>query len=155
VKKMSFVGSMPKFSMSKEYPHGLDVAQIKKLGNQLETAYPLIVNIFFRSLFTKEERESRRFKWLEVFRDKNEAPMKQALADYLDVLEREDLREDMAKITVPLQFINGTDDEICTLTTLNYIKKTCPKARFDLFDKCGHFPFLSKPHEFNKVLEEF
>ncbi len=28
-------------------------------------------------------------------------------------------------------------------------------ARFDFFEKCGHFPFLSQPREFNQLVEEF
>lgn len=155
VKRMSFVGSMPKFSKSDDYPHGIDVKHIRKLSGQLDTAYPSIVDIFFRSLFTKEERQSRRFHWLQIFRRAQMAPMKQALSEYLDVLEQEDLRLVLPKVKVPMQFINGVEDPICTMQTISYLQKICPQARFDFFEHCGHFPFLSKPHEYNKILEEF
>ena len=155
VKKLVFVGSMPKFSRSAGYPFGLDVSKIRKLGGQLETAYPEIVNIFFRSLFTKEERAGRRFKWLQKFREFDTAPLKTALAEYLDVLEHEDLREVLRTIPIPMQFINGRGDEICTPQTVEFLQELTPQARFDFFDECGHFPFLSKPYEFNAVLEDF
>lgn len=154
-RRLIFVGSMPKFAKSADYPHGLDVAQMRKLNSQLNTAYPSIIDIFFRSLFTKEERESRRFKWLQKFRQTDEAPIKQALAEYLDVLESEDLREVLKTVQVPLLFINGTHDPICDMNTMMYIKGLTPKAEFNFFEKCGHFPFLSKPQEFNLVLENF
>src|SRR3989338_1869300 len=93
IQKLSFVGSLPKFARSKDYPYGLNVAQIRRLDNQLKIAYPSIVNIFFRSLFTKEERENCRFKWLERFRQKDELHLKEALREYLDILEHEDLRD--------------------------------------------------------------
>lgn len=155
VKRLVFVGAMPKFSRSADYPHGLDVARMKKLGGHVDSDYPSIVNIFFRSLFTKEERETRRFKWLQKFRQYDHVPMKQALAEYLDILEKEDLREVLKNIKVPVQFINGREDEICRVETVEFMKKLCPKAKVMYFDKCGHFPFLSKSYEFNEVLEKF
>lgn len=155
VRRLVFVGSMPKFSRSPDYPHGLDVGRMRKLGSQLNNDYPSIVNVFFRSLFTKEERQTRRYKWMQKFRQNIELPMQQALAEYLDILESEDLREVLKKVHVPMQFINGTDDEICTKETVAFIQQSVPHSRFDFFDQCGHFPFLSKPHEFNQLLEEF
>ncbi len=155
IKRMIFVGSMPKFSKSEDYPHGLDVERIRKLGGQLESDYPSIINIFFRSLFTRQERQTRRFKWLQRFRQDIDIPMARALAEYLDILEKEDLREALKTVHVPLQFINGREDEICTKETVAFLKELAPKSRFDFFEQCGHFPFLSKPHEFNEIMEEF
>ncbi|MDO8581032.1 MAG: alpha/beta hydrolase [Candidatus Omnitrophota bacterium] len=155
VRRMVFVGSIPKFSQSPGHPYGLNVAEMRKLGKQLEQAYPSMVNIFFRSLFTKQERASRRFKWLQKFRQADGVPMKQALVDYLDILEQEDLRHVLTNLRLPLQFINGTEDHICDKKTIMYLKSIQPDARFDFFADCGHFPFLSKPYEFNRVVEEF
>ncbi len=78
IKRLVFVGSMPKFAQSPGYPHGLDVSKIRKLGGQLNESYPSVVNVFFRSLFTKQERATRRFKWLQKFRQFEEAPIKNA-----------------------------------------------------------------------------
>ena len=155
VRRLIFVGSMPKFSRSADYPHGLDVNKMRKLGGQLDSDYPSIVNVFFRSLFTKEERQSRRFKWLQKFRQSDGVPIKQALVEYLDILEQEDLREVLKKVHVPIQFINGRDDEICNKETVAFLRESCPGSRFDFFEQCGHFPFLSKPYEFNQIVEEF
>lgn len=155
IKRIIFVGAMPKFSKSQDYPHGLDVERLRRLGGQLDSDYPSIVNVFFRSLFTKEERQTRRFKWLQKFRKFAGVPMKQALVDYLDILEQEDLREVLKKVHVPIQFINGRDDEICTPQTVAFLQSVRPDSRFDFFEACGHFPFLSKPYEFNQLVEEF
>ena len=155
IKRIIFVGSMPKFAKSQDYPYGLDLDQLRKLNRQLQTNYPSIINIFFHSLFTREERESRRFKWLQKFRRNDEAPIKEALAEYLDILEEEDLTEVLRSIQLPLQFINGKEDYICNRQTVAFLKTLTPRSRFDDFDQCGHFPFLSKPYEFNKILLEF
>jgi len=155
IKRMVLVGSMPKFSKSDDYPHGLDIERMKKLSMQLDTDYPSIINVFFRSLFTKQERQTRRFKWLQKFRRNIEFPMKDALHQYLDIMEKEDLRHVLKNIKVPIQFINGSEDEICTMKTIEVIKNLTPDSRFDIFEQCGHFPFLSKPHEFNELVEDF
>ncbi len=155
IQRLIFVGSMPKFARSEEYPHGLDVQQMRKMHSQLHRAYPSIVDIFFRSLFTKEERQSRRYKWLQRFRRDAKPPIEPALEEYLNVLEHEDLRDVLSKVHVPIQFINGKGDEICTPDTVAYLKQVVPHARFDDFDKVGHFPFLSKAYEFNEALQAF
>ena len=155
IRRMVFVGVMPKFSKSQDYPHGLDIDKMRKLGGQLESNYPIIVNIFFRSLFTKQERQTRRYKWIQKFRRTDQVPMKQALLEYLDIMEKEDLREVLKKIKIPVQFINGREDEICTSATVVLLHKLSPESRFDFFEECGHFPFLSKPYEFNQLMEKF
>jgi pimeloyl-[acyl-carrier protein] methyl ester esterase len=145
---------MPKFSKSEDYPYGLDVEKIKKLSGQLTTDYPGIINIFFRSLFTNHERQTRRFKWLQRFRRAESFPMKQALREYLDVLEKEDLRSVLKNAHLPVYFINGQEDTICDRSAIVFLKELCPQAQFSFFEKCGHFPFLSMPYEFNEVLEK-
>ena len=153
--KMTFVGSMPRFAKSEEYPYGLDVSAIRHLDQQVNTHYPKVVDVFFRSLFTEEERKTRRYKWLMKFREFDEKPMKEALKKYLDIFEHEDLREVLKSVSVPLQFINGDGDGITTPETVEYIQTLVPHARFDMFEGSGHFPFLINPYQFNDTLEEF
>jgi len=155
IKCLVLVGSHFKFSKSDDYPYGLDVEQIRKLAGQVETDYPSIVHIFFRSLFTKHERSTRRFKWIQTFRNSISMPQKEALLEMLDMLEREDLRSSLSTINVPLQYINGTEDYIFPKETFLYLRERAPQAQFEWFEECGHFPFLSKPHEFNETLGAF
>lgn len=155
IKRLTFVGVLPKFTRTKDFPHGLELNQIRMLSGQLDTDYPQIVQIFFRSLFTGQERRSERYKWLQQFAPREEVPRKAALKEFLRFLENEDLRETFAKVNVPVQFINGTDDYICSKESARAMQKSVPKSRLDLFKGCGHFPFLTKPVEFNRVVEKF
>jgi len=155
IERMIFVGSLPKFSKTEDYPYGLDIKEMRKLESQLKRSYPFMVHVFFRSLFTIEERKTRRFKWLMKFKQEDTVPMKQALLDYLDILEHEDLREILRDVKIPIQFINGREDHICDQASVAHIKLIQPQARYDFFEKCGHFTFLSMPHEFNQVMESF
>ena len=152
---LTTVGSLPKFAQDAGYPYGLAPHRIRKLRQQLATDYPAIVQIFFRSLFTKEERESERFKWLDSFRAPEMVPHKEALETFLDFVEFEDWRNDFARLRSPLFFISGTEDYICPLGSVEYLKSVHSKARVELFEGCGHFPFLSRPGKFNDLLAKF
>jgi len=154
-RSLIFVGSQPKFARSADYPFGLESGRIRQLARQLDANYPSMVDIFFRSLFTKEERASRRFKWIQRFRRGGGYPRKDALLELLDVLRDEDLRGHLAALNVPVQFINGTQDYICPRDAFSYLKERVPQARVEWFEQCGHYPFISKPREFNRVLEDF
>jgi pimeloyl-[acyl-carrier protein] methyl ester esterase len=157
VQRMVFVDAMPKFAKSAEYPYGLDVEAIRKLNTQIWSAYPSIVNIFFRSLFTRKERATRRYRWMQRFRKEDTIAAQPALSEYLDMLEKEDLRPVMREMRddMPVQFINGAQDTICPVAAVRYLQTFCPGSRFDAFEDCGHLPFLSKPHVFNRVLDDF
>ena len=150
-----FVGAQPKFSQSADYPWGLAPERIAKLKKQLIADFPAIVPIFFRSLFTPQERASERFKWLQSFRQNEAVPCQEALLRLLDVLMGADLREVLRTSNLPIQFINGTEDTICPKELYAQLKGEMPQAQFDWIDGCGHFPFVSHPNEFNQVLEKF
>ncbi len=59
------------------------------------------------------------------------------------------------QVNVPIQFICGDGDEICTRACVDDIKNLVPLARYVHFSECGHFPFLTRPQEFNRILEDF
>jgi len=162
IKFFVFVGSQPKFCQSEDYPFGLEKERIHKLASQLESDYPSMVHIFFRSLFTRHERETRRFKWVQTFKKTDDVPQKIALLNYLGLLENEDLRETFSKLTLPVLFANGTEDYICQREFYEIMEDSMfkgqlnrPMAQFVWFEKCGHFPFISKSHEFNAAVERF
>ena len=155
VERLVLVGAMAKFAKSADHPYGLDIEQMRHLENYVETEYPSIVNVFFRSLFTNEERQTRRFIWLQKFRQRDVPPAQKALVKYLDILEKEDLRGVLRRIKVPTQIVSGEKDPICDRPSVEFLRNQIPGARFDEFKDCGHFPFLSKAYEFNAVLEDF
>jgi pimeloyl-ACP methyl ester esterase len=154
-RSLVLVGSQPKFLQTDDYPWGLSKERLEKLRAQVKTDYPAIVPIFFRSLFTPKERASERFKWLQQFRKTDAVPSREALLLLLDRLCETDLRQALAGIGVPVQFINGTADPICPGAVYEYLQARMPSARFDWLEGCGHFPFVSRPAEFNALLNDF
>jgi len=155
IMRISLVGSIPKFSKGPNYPAGLDIAKIRMLSQQFDGDYSLILDIFFRSLFTMKERESERFKWVKELRQGIPLPQREALKHFLDILEKADLRDRVASVICPLQFITGTEDYICPREIMDWVASHTYNARFDFIDGCGHLPFLTEVDEYNRLLEDF
>ena len=155
IQRLSFVGSLPKFARGPHYPAGLDIERIRKLSAQFEGDYQAMLEIFFRSLFSKQDRASERFKWIKQFHQEDVVPRREALKKFLNILETEDGRDILAHVNCRVQFINGTEDYIVPVEIMNWMQEMLPMANFDYLDGAGHFPFLIKPKEFNELLEGF
>lgn len=155
IMRMSFVGSIPKFARSPEYPAGLDIEKIKKLSSQINSDHVAVMDMFFRSLFTMKERDSQQFKAVKEMRAREACPSPEVLRHYLQLLEETDLRDRVAKAICPQQYITGSNDYICPPAIMEWIKEHTYNARFDTIQGCGHLPFLTEINEYNRLLEDF
>jgi len=155
IRRISLVGVVPKFAKGPDYPAGLGLDKIRTLSRQFDGDYASILDIFFRSLFTMKERESDRFKWGKQMRAREQLPQQIALKCFLDILEKADLRDRLASVSCPLQFITGTDDYICPRAIMDWVAAHAHNARFDFIDGCGHLPFLIEAVKYNRLLEDF
>ena len=155
IKRFISVGALPKFVKSENYPFGLWAPRIYKLDSMLEEEYPIVLNVFFRSLFTIEERRECKIKWLQQFRQQDDVPQRKALREYLKIMENQDLRKTFSEISFPVLLINGTEDDIVSKDAVHYLQGILPHVKVRFFERCGHFPFLTKPDAFNRVVEDF
>ena len=131
------------------------VPKIKTLSQQFDGDYAAILDIFFRSLFTIKERKSERFNWVKQLRQAELLPQREALKHFLVILEKTDLRDRIASMICPLQFITGSEDYICPREIMVWVALHTHNARFDFIDGCGHLPFLVEAKEYNRLLEDF
>jgi pimeloyl-[acyl-carrier protein] methyl ester esterase len=155
IMRISLVGSIPKFAQGPGYPAGLDIDKIRTMSTQFDGDYAAILDIFFRSLFTMKERQSDRFQWIKELRHQEPVPHREALKHFLNILEKADLRDRIASMICPLQFITGTEDYICPRAIMDWVAQHTYNARFDFIEGCGHLPFLTEVKEYNRLLEDF
>lgn len=155
IMRISFVGAIPKFAKGPNYPAGLDINKIRMLSHQFDGDYALMLDIFFRSLFTMKERVSDQFKIVKEMRSQEPLPQRAALKHSLDILEKADLRDRIASMICPLQFVTGTEDYICPRAIMDWVAGHTYNARFDFIEGCGHLPFLVETKEYNRLLEDF
>ena len=67
----------------------------------------------------------------------------------------EDLREDAAKISVPVLFINGERDRETPVSSAEIYHTTVRGSGLVVLGNCGHFAHLDDPLSFNLAAEEF
>lgn len=69
--------------------------------------------------------------------------------------KRDNLRELLREISVPVLLVWGMNDEITPPSVAHEFKKRLPLAELEFIEQCGHAPILEKPHEFNRIVERF
>jgi pimeloyl-ACP methyl ester esterase len=155
VSGLSFVGSLPRFTAEAGYPAGLDTQKIRKLAGQLEGDLATTLDLFFRSLFTRFERESLQYGLIKGLRRQSPLPRREALLAVLTILETTDLRAVLGRVDVPVQFIFGDSDYLCPQGLILPLQALCQTAQFNVGESSGHFPFLTRPDDVNKLFKEF
>lgn len=66
-----------------------------------------------------------------------------------------DFRRELKKIQSPTLIIAGRYDGVSTPEFAIQYKKYMPKAKFVMFEKSGHNPYLEEPRKFFKLFESF
>lgn len=155
VMRMSLVGAIPKFARGPDYPAGLDIERIRKMSQQFDGNYASILDIFYRSLFTPQERGTPEFDRIKTLRASGALPTREALKEFLTILEKTDLRDRLSSVICPLQFISGSADYICPPSIMEWMAQHTYNARFDVIEGAGHLPFLIEVTEYNRLLEDF
>jgi proline iminopeptidase len=66
-----------------------------------------------------------------------------------------DLTGQLAKVKAPSLVIVGADDFICSLPAARKLHLDLPNSKLLVFEKCGHFPWMEQPEEFNAEVPRF
>ena len=78
----------------------------------------------------------------------------QLLQNLAKDLTEYDFHSDLKSIQCPTLLIYGNYDPLTQLAAPK-IHKSIDNSKLIILDKCGHFPFIEKQNEFNKVLIDF
>ena len=155
VHRAVYAGALPRFTAVEGFPAGLDPERIRKLAGQFQGNVGTVLDMFFRSLFTRKEKERPRYFQVKEIRSSAPLPQREALFGVLDMLEKDDLRPQLAALDKPALFIFGDTDYICPLAVVEPLRQLCPSAQIEVLKDVGHFPFLSIPEVFNRRVERF
>ena len=68
---------------------------------------------------------------------------------------RQNLAEEVAKISAPTLLIWGNNDTITPPFVGEEFHKLIPNSQLFFIDKCGHAPMMERPEAFNPILETF
>ena len=153
--RLILVNTSPKFNNDQNFKLGLDGKDINKMKFFLQHNYPKILVVFYRWLFTENERRMSCFRknW-DIIVDRKHWPDRQALSDFLLMIEQTDLTANIEKIKIPTLIIYSKNDPICSKEAANYMHLKIPNSYLKVFDG-GHLPFLMYREDFNQTLNNF
>lgn len=69
--------------------------------------------------------------------------------------QRQNLRQEIAKIQTPCLLVWGLNDNITPPNVAHEFHKLLPNSTLRFIDGCGHAAMMEKPGTFNEILEDF
>lgn len=150
------VGATPRFTSCDGYDHGLPAKEVSGMALRLKRDYTGTMGEFFRNMFAVGElsrEQNQRIGREVVIPGRQPAPG--IALQGLEILAGTDLRDILPGIDRPVLLLHGSEDTICPCSVYRYLSGCIPGAVGELFNGCGHAPFLSRPEQFNNALSLF
>ncbi|HVS27451.1 MAG TPA: pimeloyl-ACP methyl ester esterase BioH [Burkholderiales bacterium] len=155
VKQLVLVAATPRFVCAPDWPHGMETQVFAEFAAKLKRDGRTALKRFV-SLETRGAEDARsQSAWLRKQLFARGEPEQSALETGLRILHDADLRETAQKLRQPVLLLHGAADALVPLGAALWLKQHFPQARLEVFERCAHAPFLSKPGEFVKELAEF
>lgn len=138
------------------------IQTIKSAVDKIETSDkfkqgdPTIVAEYFRLIFSKYFYRKYDLNKLTLNFTKESALSGRTVGEIIGetYLNNFDLTKDLNGLEMPVLIVHGRND-IVPLETANQTKIAIPGAQIVVLDECDHFPYIEKPNEFFKVMNEF
>jgi len=156
VDALVLVDGTPCFVSREDFPWGLPSSQVIKMLRRIDGNFPRALAEFHNLLLSPEdgERENRDTIW-DLLTNERYLPMRETARALLVSLADEDLRDEIAAITMPVLLMHGDQDVICPVGASRYMKEHLGCAELAVFPGAGHAPFLTQSEDFNQRLTAF
>jgi pimeloyl-[acyl-carrier protein] methyl ester esterase len=149
------VSGTPRFTAGDGWPHGLPARSVEGLALRVRRDAPRAVARFFDGMFVDGELDGAGRARVEAVRAAVPPAHPAALLSGLDVLAREDLREALPALDLPVLLVHGDRDPVCPPGASRAMAAAIPRARLVELPGAGHAPFLSRPGPFRDALASF
>lgn len=149
------VGGTPKFLKGDDFKFGFEEKNLRIMRRRLNRDSDSALLDFRRSIFLENEVKNADFSNLWEMLNLNPTPNKDALISSLDILERADFRDEIKRFNMPALIICGEGDSITPKEASEYMHNAIKNSSLVVMKDAGHAPFLTKPIEFNGILEKW
>lgn len=148
------VGASPSFVKRKDFPWGQKPSVVRRMVKELGSGTEDAIKRFQPLIFTGKERASLEVKELlgQMWRFRCD-PL--SLENGLMALINTDLREALASVTTKTLVVHGTLDAVCDVECGRYLASNIAGAKLSIMDGAGHAPFITRPREFNSIVNDF
>ena len=156
VDSLVLVDGTPCVVSREDFPHGLPYPQVKKMIKRTASNFPRALEEFHQLLLSPEdeEGENRDIVW-DLLTNESYLPQWETARDLLVALADEDVRSEIAAITLPTLLMHGDQDQICPVGASRYMHEHLGDAEIAVFPGAGHAPFLTQKEDFNQRLSDF
>lgn len=151
VEKLILIGATPNFMKRNDWPGGVPLNMIDKLGSGIRVD-PVSALRRFITIFNQNDTNAR-----EVARklsDVSSAPAA-SLEAGLDLLKHTDLRPIMHDIRQPTLLLHGARDTLMPLSAAEWLQKHIQKAQLAVLPGASHAPFLSDTPKSAEIIVDF
>jgi len=141
VRGLVLIATSPRFVVGSDWPHGVEAGTFAQFGDGLRSDYHRTLERFLALEAHGSERAQSELRTLkaQVF-DRGE-PTLQALCDGLDILDRTDLRAQLAALSMPSLWLAGRRDRLIPPAAMQWAAQQSPRGSYREFS-AGHAPFI-------------
>lgn len=148
-----FAAAAPIWTQRPDYPYNLTIEAVDELIALNNRDRPqLLTNVGRIFAASEVSLRSGIRQWLYMI---GLSASSHAMAECLVALRDNDLREDLAKITIPTIIFHGKKDKICSFEMAEQLKSHLINSRIVAFVNSGHALFLEETAKFNSELIKF
>ncbi|MFX0577780.1 alpha/beta fold hydrolase [Nocardia nepalensis] len=94
-------------------------------------------------------------QWLDIFEYSASAAHSPGVRAQIGMDRSRDRLADYARITIPSLVVGFADDRMTPTVFGKEVAAAIPGARYVEIDRCGHYGYLERPEEVNRVIIEF
>ena len=152
VSKLAMVGpATPRFTRTDAEPYGMDDATAAGTLEAVRRGFPETMAAFSGANFHRTDMDATRAWFLSMWL----TMPAYAGYKYLSTLMREDLRDRLAEVKLPLLICHGRHDQVCHPGWAEYMAERVPDARLVWFENSGHALMVEEPDKLSEELARF
>lgn len=154
ISKLALFGAAaPIWTQRNDYPFNLKVSEVDELiALNYRDRPQLLENVSKIFGATETSLSTGISSWLNGIGISSSS---HAMAQSLIALRDTDLRDDLAKITIPTLIMHGKKDKICSFEMAEQMKASIINSHLIPFENSGHALFLEETEKFNEELIKF
>ncbi|MDQ6982314.1 MAG: alpha/beta fold hydrolase [Mariprofundus sp.] len=150
---LALVSTTPCFRSKSDWQPGCDQSLFAAFEEAVASGSRRLLNRFFTLMLHGDGLSRRDYNMLaKQAVDRKHPPTSEGLSDGLELLESMDLRQFIAKVSVPTLIVHGEQDVVVSTDSGRWLAESMPNSHLHLFQNCGHAPFLTQPEIFNRTL---
>jgi len=153
---LALISTTPSFRQQDDWSHGCSDEVWHGFTQAAETQNPKLMQRFFQMMLHGDKLSRKEIQNIaKAAINKNTPPTMQGLQAGLSFLSDLDLRQNLISITCPTLVVHGQQDVIVPTKAGQYLAAHIPNTQLQIFEDCGHAPFLTHHVAFNQLLESW